>query len=535
MPYDKRETESGWEVINSDTGEAKGSHTTEQEADDQLAALYANEPAEGEITRDNMLDEQDDMTKDVEGGAMQLYIPIQKVDAERHEVWGWGAVEQPDQSSEIMDWRSSRPEFEKWSVAAQKRSGGKSFGNVRAMHQHVAAGKLIDFTPDDKMKGVYVGAQIVDDNEWKKVTSGVYTGFSVGGSYLRRWPDRNNPGLIRYTAKPTELSIVDAPCIPGATFQLVKAAGLVEVHAFQRGENRNMIKVVWAEDEELEKWDESQHPRDGGKFAPKEGGGGEEEKDTPPPMKEGKPKEGGGGEGEKKGFLKPTENGGFKGRNHPMYSSTVVPHPTEKGKWQVTNHVGGGNKPDEVTTHPDLDSAKGHAEGYLAAHPYNPKPIDPDESAQSRREFQGIREYDQAAQRRMFEGGTGYLNRSESPNMIKVVGGSMEKAIPGAPVKASDENLPGEVGMSVVVEHMPAPNENMELTGNTSVPGQEQLARNANIDQQDLSAEFDKWLPAVGKMVEAAVDKAVSKVLADITKAEPIVPARFIKIVRKEQ
>ncbi len=157
------------------------------------------------------------------------FIPITKVDAERREVWGWGAVEMPDASDEIMDYKSSKPLFMEWSNAAQKRSGGKSLGNLRSMHQTKVAGKLIDFRPDDQVQGFYVGAKIVDDDEWNKVVEGVYTGFSIGGSYQKRWPDEKKPGLIRYTAKPTELSIVDAPCIPGATFQMVKAEGIQSV------------------------------------------------------------------------------------------------------------------------------------------------------------------------------------------------------------------------------------------------------------------------------------------------------------------
>lgn len=157
---------------------------------------------------------------------LQIFIPIMKVDEEQRTVYGWGAVEEPDNSNEIMDFATSRPNFEAWTNAAQKRSGGQSKGNVRAMHQPIAAGKLVSFQANEQKRGFYVGAKIVDDKEWEKVQQGVYTGFSVGGSYQRRWPDTQNPGLIRYTAKPVELSLVDAPCIPSATFQFVKADGV---------------------------------------------------------------------------------------------------------------------------------------------------------------------------------------------------------------------------------------------------------------------------------------------------------------------
>jgi hypothetical protein len=179
-----------------------------------------------------------------------MFLPITKVDEERHEIWGWGALEQPDAVDEIMDYKSSKPYFEDWSSAAQKRSGGRSMGNLRAMHQTRVAGKLIDFRPDDKTMGFFVGAKIVDDGEWQKVKEGVYTGFSIGGSYVKRWPDGSRPGLTRYTAKPSELSIVDAPCIPGATFQLTKADGAseVEFHPGAAG-----LALTWEPDEDVTK------------------------------------------------------------------------------------------------------------------------------------------------------------------------------------------------------------------------------------------------------------------------------------------
>jgi hypothetical protein len=104
--------------------------------------------------------------------------------------------------------------------------------------------------PDDARKGFWVGAKIVDDNEWKKVEAGVYTGFSVGGKYVRRWPDSSRPGAIRYTAMPSELSLVDAPCIPSATFQMVKD-GVTTTVAFAAGNGVDVL--TWEAEDELSK------------------------------------------------------------------------------------------------------------------------------------------------------------------------------------------------------------------------------------------------------------------------------------------
>ena len=142
----------------------------------------------------------------------------------------------PDRGGEICDYASTKPYFETWSAEARSASGGKSLGAVRAMHGRVAAGKLTDIAFDDEGKRILIAAKIVDDDEWLKVTEGVYTGFSQGGRYVKRWPDPET-GLTRFTAEPTEISLVDLPCLPDATFEVVKD-GVVEKRAFARPARR---------------------------------------------------------------------------------------------------------------------------------------------------------------------------------------------------------------------------------------------------------------------------------------------------------
>lgn len=167
-----------------------------------------------------------------------FFIPITKVDVEKREVWGRAAQEIPDKDNEIMDYESSKPQFEKWSSEMQKASDGKSLGNVRGMHNKVAAGKIIALDFNDVEKAIDVGTKVVDAGEWEKVQEGVYTGFSVGGKYLKKWADPANPALKRYTAGPNELSLVDRPAIPTATFQMVKADGITETKEFKKVEAR---------------------------------------------------------------------------------------------------------------------------------------------------------------------------------------------------------------------------------------------------------------------------------------------------------
>ena len=164
---------------------------------------------------------------------MNIFVPILKVDAAKREVYGVMAEDAKDKAGETFDYESSKPYVKAWSEDALRRTTAAgqeaSLGNVRGQHSKVAAGKLVDIQFDDKAKRIPVIAKIVDDNEWKKVEEGVYTGFSIGGSYIKRWADG---ATIRYTANPREVSIVDNPCMYGATFTMVKANGAFEYRGF---------------------------------------------------------------------------------------------------------------------------------------------------------------------------------------------------------------------------------------------------------------------------------------------------------------
>ena len=154
-----------------------------------------------------------------------MFIPLRKADAAQRLIYGYATAELPDRSGEICDYATTKPYYEQWSEDFAKASGGKSLGNLRAMHGKVAAGKISAITFNDEEKRIEIAARIVDDEEWRKIEEGVYTGFSQGGAYVKRWADPENPDFTRYTAWPSEISLVDLPCLPEATFELVKADG----------------------------------------------------------------------------------------------------------------------------------------------------------------------------------------------------------------------------------------------------------------------------------------------------------------------
>ena len=136
-----------------------------------------------------------------------------------------------------MDYDASKPNFVAWSNRVEAATGGKSKGNIRALHKGAlaAVGKIIHFEPLDDKKAIFIGAKIVDDDAWNKVKEGVFTGFSVGGKYGRRWADSLINSLRRYEAMPEEFSLVDWPAAPSARFELVKMGGTSEQREFQKG------------------------------------------------------------------------------------------------------------------------------------------------------------------------------------------------------------------------------------------------------------------------------------------------------------
>lgn len=159
-----------------------------------------------------------------------LTLPLVKIDVARRLVIARAAAEEPDKANEIMDYASAKGQFEAWSNGYSERTKGLSKGNVRAMHKKDhASGRVDQLDFNDADKAFDVVMKIVDDNDWAKCLEGIYTGVSVGGGYLRKWTDPDNPALTRYTPVVRELSLVDDPCIPSARFaELVKMNGEVE-------------------------------------------------------------------------------------------------------------------------------------------------------------------------------------------------------------------------------------------------------------------------------------------------------------------
>lgn len=141
----------------------------------------------------------------------KLYAEIAKMEAQDDgtvKVWGYASSEAVDSDGEIIAaeaMKAAIPDYMK-------------FGAVREMHGSNAAGTAIEINVEDDGR-TFFGAHIVDPVAVTKVKTGVYKGFSIGGSVTAR--DELNKSQIT-GLKLTEISLVDRPANPDAVFTCFK-------------------------------------------------------------------------------------------------------------------------------------------------------------------------------------------------------------------------------------------------------------------------------------------------------------------------
>lgn len=149
---------------------------------------------------------------------MNIYGTIEKTEPQEDgtlKVWGYASSEVVDSAGEIITadaMKAAIPDY-------------MAFGAVREMHDaKKAAGTAIEIEVREDGR-TYFGAHVVDGEAVKKVQHGVYKGFSIGGKVLGRDELAKNTitGL-----KLTEISLVDRPANPEATFTMFKADGAAE-------------------------------------------------------------------------------------------------------------------------------------------------------------------------------------------------------------------------------------------------------------------------------------------------------------------
>ena len=136
-----------------------------------------------------------------------VFLPIEKVDAQSGMVWGYASTPSKDLQGEIVPLdaiKAALPDYMKWA-------------NIREMHTRSAVGVTKEAHVDDK--GLYIGAKITDPIAWKKCKDGVYKGFSIGGSRMEKVGDTVKALSLR------EISLVDRPANSDCRIDVVKVAG----------------------------------------------------------------------------------------------------------------------------------------------------------------------------------------------------------------------------------------------------------------------------------------------------------------------
>lgn len=154
-----------------------------------------------------------------------ITFPFTKVDKEKRQVTGIATADNIDSEDDLVDFGGSMEAFSKWQ------------GNIREMHQPIAAGKMVHFTPV-KVKGdngsIYDGVEVTSyvskgaQDTWEKVLDGTLSGYSIGGGIIDATYefDKAQGKSYRHVNKYEllELSLVDNPANPLSKFSMIKMA-----------------------------------------------------------------------------------------------------------------------------------------------------------------------------------------------------------------------------------------------------------------------------------------------------------------------
>ena len=162
------------------------------------------------------------------GSNLQFSFPLVKVDKNTGVIRGIATSELIDKTGEVLTYAGSKVAFKNW------------LGNIREQHDpHKAVGKAVEIEFNDAKKEIVVTARIskAAPDTLTKVHEGILRFFSVGGRRVRSevkdaasLPERffravsRRPKQARITQawEMNELSLVDAPALPVARFELVK-------------------------------------------------------------------------------------------------------------------------------------------------------------------------------------------------------------------------------------------------------------------------------------------------------------------------
>jgi Caudovirus prohead serine protease len=188
------------------------------------------------------------------GDRITVNMPFSKVDVEKRMVSGWATLDNVDSQGDKVE------------ASASARAFTRFRGNIREMHQPIAAGRLVKFEEDEffhtesgkTLRGVRVQAYVSKGAQatWEKVLDGTLQGFSIGGNIIDASTefDKSSSRDVRIIKDYdlVELSLVDSPANPLANvFSIEKS----EQGSFVKGmiADANVENVFWCVQDEIAK------------------------------------------------------------------------------------------------------------------------------------------------------------------------------------------------------------------------------------------------------------------------------------------
>lgn len=187
---------------------------------------------------------------------VSLSMPISKVDKENRLVSGFATLDNIDTSDDVVTAEASHSAFSAFR------------GNIREMHEPIAAGRLVDFKEEEFFhngefyRGIFATAYVSKgaQDTWEKVLDGTLSGFSIGGNITDQetkfvkdaGPDGKNIRFIKgYDL--IELSLVDNPANQLANvFSIVKSASGGTVMKGMAVDT-HLVNVFWCDADEIAK------------------------------------------------------------------------------------------------------------------------------------------------------------------------------------------------------------------------------------------------------------------------------------------
>ena len=154
-------------------------------------------------------------------------MPISKIDEEKRLVSGFASLNNVDQHSDVITLEASMASFANFR------------GNIREMHQPIAAGKMLSFKQEsyydqksgNMYDGVYVTAYVSKGapDTWEKVLDGTLSGFSIGArikdAHSEYVPDIEKTVRFVTDMELFELSLVDNPANQYANILSIQKSG----------------------------------------------------------------------------------------------------------------------------------------------------------------------------------------------------------------------------------------------------------------------------------------------------------------------